>query len=283
MKSKLPNAEYHFVKEYHGGIKAVICDWAGTVVDFGSLAPVSAFIDLFAANRIKISREQAREPMGTEKSTHIRQLLSMPAIQQQWQKIYGKESDELDIENLYNQLIPIQIEAIKTHATLISGTKETAKWLEKNNIALAGNTGYSREMLEAMLNICKNQGYAPQLNICAPEVLRGRPAPDMSLYSMMQLGIDNVKACIKVDDTIPGIDEGLNAGMWTVAVAISGNAVGLSFAEWNNLSIEKKYEYRNSAYKTMAASGAHYVIDSIAELPAVIKRINKQLLRGEKP
>ena len=44
----------------------------------------------------------------------------------------------------------------------------------------------------------------------------------------------------KVDDTVIGIEEGLNAGCWTIGLALSGNYVGLSHDEWIRLPHEEK-------------------------------------------
>ena len=53
----------------------------------------------------------------------------------------------------------------------------------------------------------------------------------MCLQNVINLGVSPVNACVKVDDTIPGVEEGLNAGMWTVGLAMSGNEIGLSLKE----------------------------------------------------
>ncbi len=50
-----------------------------------------------------------------------------------------------------------------------------------------------------------------------------------ALANVIALGIDDVAACVKVDDTVPGILEGRRAGMWTVALVCSGNALGLTW------------------------------------------------------
>ena len=39
---------YHFTRRYIGPVQAIIMDWAGTTVDFGSMAPIRAFQNLFA-------------------------------------------------------------------------------------------------------------------------------------------------------------------------------------------------------------------------------------------
>ena len=41
-------------------------------------------------------------------------------------------------------------------------------------------------------------------------------------------GIYPLESMVKVDDTLPGIEEGINAGMWTVGLAKSGNEIGLT-------------------------------------------------------
>ena len=46
---------FHYQRSYRGPVQAVIFDWAGTTVDFGSLAPVTAFVRLFAAKGIEIT------------------------------------------------------------------------------------------------------------------------------------------------------------------------------------------------------------------------------------
>ena len=59
-------------------VKAVIFDWAGTVVDYGSLAPMGAFVETFAEFGVAISIDEARGPMGMAKRPHIAALVSSP-------------------------------------------------------------------------------------------------------------------------------------------------------------------------------------------------------------
>ena len=92
--------------------------------------------------------------------------------------------------------------------------------------------------------------------MCATEVPRGRPFPHMSLKNALELAVETVQACVKVDDTVPGIEEGLNAGMWTIAVAISGNEIGLSLADWEALPLLEQQQRRSAAYARLRASGA---------------------------
>ncbi|MBL8250647.1 MAG: phosphonoacetaldehyde hydrolase, partial [Candidatus Competibacter sp.] len=85
------------------------------------------------------------------------------------------------------------------------------------------------------------------------------------------------------DDTLPGIEEGLNAGLWTVGVAVSGNEIGLSLTDWEGLRPTEQARRRDGAYRRLLAGGAHFVIDSIADLPRCLEAIEARLARGEKP
>ncbi|MBR9829285.1 MAG: HAD-IA family hydrolase, partial [Oceanospirillales bacterium] len=127
------------------------------------------------------------------------------------------------------------------------------------------------------------QGYTPDSNVCATEVPKGRPYPYMSLKNAMDLGVKHLCACVKIDDTLTGIEEGLNAGMWTIGVAVSGNEVGMSLEDWQALNAEEQAQRRAAAYQRMTGSGAHYVIDSIADVIPCLEEISARLAMGEKP
>jgi phosphonoacetaldehyde hydrolase len=105
----------------------------------------------------------------------------------------------------------------------------------------------------------------------------------MALLNVIHLGVSPVEACVKIDDTRPGIDEGLNAGMWTIGLAVSGNEVGLPLAEWRKLSKTEQERLRQGAATRLHQSGAHYVVDSIADILPCIDDIEARLARGERP
>ena len=112
---------------------------------------------------------------------------------------------------------------------------------------------------------------------------RGRPFPHMVLRNMLELDISPVQSVVKVDDTLTGIEEGLNAGSWAIGLAISGNEVGVQLDEWNAFSEELKQRHRDRIYPTMYQRGAHDVVDSIADLVPCLDDIELRLKRGEKP
>lgn len=264
-------------------LQAIIMDWAGTTVDFGSMAPIRAFQQLFAGQGVPISEVEARRPMGTEKREHIRQLCSYPRIRSAWVEVKGAQPTEADIDRMYNAFVPLQIAAIAETAVLIPGLTETLAWADARGVKIGANTGYADIMIEGLLARAAAQGYSPQSNICATQVPRGRPYPYMAMMNAIELGVENLGACVKIDDTLTGIDEGLNAGMWTIGVAVSGNEVGLSLEDWNALSGSEQEALRSKACDRFNRAGAHYVIDSIADAIPILEEIEMRLTCGEKP
>jgi phosphonoacetaldehyde hydrolase len=276
-------SHYRCTRKYTGQVKAVICDWAGTTIDFGSRAPIIAFLSLFKAHGVIATETQAREPMGTEKSVHIRRMLAIPAIAEQWKAITGSSPVEADVQALYAEFLPLQLASIRECGQLIPGWLDTAATLRKQGIQLGGNTGYNTEMYGKVAEVAKELGYEADVNVCATEVSKGRPYPYMAQAVMEKLSVLEAQACIKVDDTETGIEEGLNAGMWTVAVAVTGNANGLSLEEWEALTIAEKEVVRLKSHRQMSLSGAHYVIDSVSEISSVVDDINRRLSEGQNP
>ena len=70
--------DFLYQRSYRGPIEAVILDWAGTTVDYGSFAPTAVFLRLFESQGIHITAEDARSGMGLMKKDHLRTILSRP-------------------------------------------------------------------------------------------------------------------------------------------------------------------------------------------------------------
>jgi phosphonoacetaldehyde hydrolase len=276
-------AAFAYSHTYRGPVQAVIFDWAGTICDFGSLAPAEVFVATFARHGVAISLAEARGPMGTEKRAHIQALLEMPAVRERFLRGHDRPPGESDVDALYADFVPMQLEVLERFAELVPGTLETVAALRARGIRIGSNTGYSSDMTAINLAAAARQGLVPDSTVSADQVPRGRPAPAMCLANAIELGAGCVQACVKVDDTIPGIEEGLNAGMWTVGVAVSGNEVGLSRAAWEALDDAARGPLRQRARHRLAQAGAHYVVDTVAELVPCIDAIVARLARGERP
>jgi phosphonoacetaldehyde hydrolase len=265
------------------GIKAVVFDWAGTVIDFGSIAPIEALRTAFAHHAVPISEVEARADMGMAKRDHVRAILALPRVQAAWTDAHGRAPDEADGDRLYADLAPLMREAAARHTTLIPGAAEVIATLRQAGVKIGSCTGYTREMMADILPRAAAQGYAPDVVVCAGETTEGRPSPLMMWKVMVELGVWPASACIKVDDAEVGIAEGRAAGAWTVGVAASGNRVGLSREAFDALDPAARHDRLAEAKASLAAAGADFVIDTVADLPPLLEEIALRLARGERP
>ncbi|NUN95814.1 MAG: phosphonoacetaldehyde hydrolase [Candidatus Omnitrophica bacterium] len=268
---------------YRGPVQAVIFDWAGTTVDFGSLAPAVVFIEVFRRRGVDITMQQAREPMGLAKRLHIKMITEMPSVASRWREVVGHPVTEEDIDSLYAEFIPLQLDCLSRYADLIPGTLETVDALRKQNIKIGSTTGYNREMLEILLREGKARGFEPDSSVCASDVPAGRPHPWMAVRAAAEMQVYPFHSIVKVGDTVPDIGEGLNAGTWTVGTAETGNEVGLSLADLEALDPNLRARMRARARERLSEAGAHYVIDGVSELPPILEDINARLAKGDRP
>jgi phosphonoacetaldehyde hydrolase len=274
---------FNYSRTYTGPVQAVLLDWAGTTMDYGCVAPAVVFVEVFKRREVPITMAEARAPMGAHKMVHIRKITQLDTVRARWQETHGRLPNEDDVAAMFEEFVPLQLECLSTYSDLIPGALDMVNALRARGIKIGSTTGYTTEMTAINRRDAERQGYVPDSTVSASEMPAGRPYPFMCLQNAINLQVDTVAACVKVDDTIPGIYEGLNAGMWTVGLAISGNEVGMSLDEWTALDDDDKEIRRNRAFDRMKASGAHYVVDTIADLMPCIADIEARLKRGEKP
>lgn len=264
-------------------LQAVVFDWAGTMIDHGSLAPMGVFVKAFAEFGVDISIAEARGPMGMAKRDHISALMREPRIAQAWEKTHGAAPVEADIDRLYEVFVPMNTAVLEDFSTLIEGATAAAEAIRARGLRIGSTTGYTRPMMEKLLPLAAAQGYSPDSLVCTGDTPAGRPTPLMMYRSFLELGVWPAASVVKVDDTEVGIAEGLNAGCWTVGVALTGNVFGLTPEETDALA-PADFEVRHAeAYGKLARAGAHYVVDSVADLPAILDEIEGALARGERP
>ncbi|MEW6237050.1 MAG: phosphonoacetaldehyde hydrolase [Candidatus Omnitrophota bacterium] len=275
--------EFYFQRSYRGPVKAVLLDWAGTTMDYGCFAPAVVFIEVYKRAGIDITIEQAREPMGAHKRVHIKEISQIDAVAKKWREKYGRACTEEDIDKMFADFIPLQLKCLADYADLIPGTLEAVADFRKRGLKIGSTTGYTQEMMDLLQAEAKKRGYVPDATVCATQVPAGRPSPWMCVKNAMDMQIYPFESCVKVGDTIPDIYEGLNAGMWSIGLAMTGNELGLTEAEIKALDPKVLERKRKRAYDRMAQAGAHYVVDSISDVPPLIDAINARLARGERP
>lgn len=272
-----------YQRRYCGAVQAILFDWAGTVVDYGSRAPAGVFVEVYRRHGVAIGIDEARVPMGLEKRDHIAAIAALPGVAARWQNANGAALGEADIDRMYDEFLPLQLECLPRFADLIPGTLGLLAACRERGIKIGSSTGYARSLMNVLAVEASERGFVPDAIVCADEVPQGRPAPWMCLANAERLGVWPMESIVTVDDTAPGIEAGLSAGMWAVGVALSGNEMGLSREEVAALSADERRERLSHARQRLYHAGAHYVIDTVADLLPVLGDIEHRMLSGGKP
>lgn len=278
-------SQYTYAREYRGGVQAVILDWSGTLADAYVIAPAVVFVEVFEKAGVPISMEEARGPMGLRKDLHIKALTEDPVIAERWKAAKGKYPDQADVDAMYKDFVPAQLECLKKYTTLLPGIKDTMTGLQAQGIKLGASTGFTRAMVDILNADAIAQGLTLDATVAGDEVIHGaRPAPHMVYKNLDLLGISEIKSVVKCDDTVSGVGEALNAGCWGVGLVRYSNYMNINTLEEEATLSEAEIARRMAKTRAkLEQAGAHYVIDSLVELPEVIADINARLARGEKP
>jgi phosphonoacetaldehyde hydrolase len=274
---------FNYRRSYSGAIEAVLLDWAGTTMDFGCMAPAVVFVEVFKRKKVPITIEEARAPMGAHKRVHIQRISELDSVRERWRQTHGRPPNDDDVSAMFAEFVPLQVACLSEYSTLIPGTLEAVAELRRRGIKIGSTTGYLTEMMLVNQRDAKRQGYEPDATVCAADVPAGRPYPYMCLQNVIKLGVSTVQACVKIDDTVPGVEEGLNAGMWTIGLAVSGNEVGMTLEDWKALPAAGQKVKRERAHTRMRQCGAHYTVDTIADIMPCIDDIQARIGRGEAP
>jgi phosphonoacetaldehyde hydrolase len=178
---------------------------------------------------------------------------------------------------MFAEFVPLQLAVLPDFAEPIRGCVEVVAGLRAAGVRIGSTTGYTRAMMDVLAPESARRGFAPDVIVTADEVRRARPFPDMCLRNALELGVSSVAACVKVDDTVAGIEEGLRAGMWTVGVVMTGNELGCTEADLAAMDPEERARRRAEGYAHLRAAGAHVVADGILDLPAALAAIEDRL------
>jgi phosphonoacetaldehyde hydrolase len=264
-------------------LKAVILDWAGTAVDYGSLAPVVALQRVFEENDVPIMASEAREDMGVLKKDQIRLILSGQRVCQEWARTHGAGPSERDVERLFADFLPKQAEILAKFSEPIEGVCETVAAWHDAGLRIGSTTGYTRTLLDAVMEAAAQHGYQPDASVTPDQVGAGRPAPYMCYKNAIDLQVHPLSAFVKIGDTPSDIAEGLNAGMWTIGITLTGNEIGLSRQDFEALSAEEQETLKTRACSRLRHAGAHYIAPSVADCHVFLTEIDRRLDAGERP
>ncbi|RHW20120.1 hypothetical protein [Pseudomonas jilinensis] len=124
----------------------------------------------------------------------------------------------------------------------------------------------------------------PETWLCLPAQPQRRfPAPDPLLKAATHLAVDQLRRGVLVSGTVAGVQAGLNAGWWTIGTAMSGPLPSVGLNLWRDMEPADQDRVRMQATLGLMNAGAHYVIDTIADLNECLLDIQTRLERNERP
>jgi phosphonoacetaldehyde hydrolase len=259
-------------------IRLAIFDLGGTIVDKYSLSPFISLKQAFKRKRINVNNHLIYKDMGMNKKEHIGEILNDKYIRRIWFKLYGEYPNSSSAMSVYDEFIKYQMDEGISNIEILPETKSCIKWLGDNNISIGATTGFSKPIMSAIKEKLIDEDihihkYVSSTCLGKP----GRPNPHMMNEIINSLSIADRKRVIKIDDTCVGIEEGKNAGTLTVGVAKwSTNMKMTEYNQDENMSKEEYVERLKSSREALWKANPDYVIDSLDELPRIIKHINNE-------
>jgi phosphonatase-like hydrolase len=173
--------------------------------------------DTLADNGLDIPADAVHEVKGMDKREALRILIESSAMR-----------DELlpGLDAIHEDFVERLIEFYRSDpsVTEVPGASETFRRLHQAGVKVALNTGFNRQIVEALL---ERLGWANNAlidaTVASDEVERGRPHPDMIQYLMFKLGVTDPQRTAKVGDTPADLLEGRNAGCGLVFGVTGGS------------------------------------------------------------
>ena len=95
----------------------------------------------------------------------------------------------------------------------------------------------------------------------------------MCYLAAIRLEVYPMAAFVKIGDTPADMEEGRNAGMWTIGVTRTGNEIGVTEEEWSRLASADQQHLLKKAERRLADAGAHYTASSVAECDPILDEI----------
>jgi len=264
-------------------LKAIIFDWAGTTVDFGSLCPIAAFQSAFSTRGVNVKAEHIHRFMGMRKREHVQSVLSVPEVTRDWEITNKRAPISSDVDEIYKLAEEIIMDTVTKFAAPTPFVQDAMATARSLGLKIGSTTGYTAPMMEKLAPAARRKGYAPDAWVGSDQVPQGRPWPWMIFKNMEMLNVCPPSSVVKVGDTLADVAEGINAGVWTVCVLESSSMIGKSERELLSTpqrSLEVMYRKVRKQY---AEAGAHFVIKNLSELEGVLERIESRLDKGMMP
>jgi phosphonatase-like hydrolase len=221
--------------------RLVIFDLAGTLLDDGGAvldafrialdragldAPADELHAVRGANKLQVFRRFAARSLGT-----------------------GPEAVRAAQEGLavFNEELAIRLR--DGQMDFVPGIPEMAQALRDAGLMLATNSGFNRQIADAVLARLRRHAGAFDADVCGDDVPEGRPAPYMIFLAMERTAVHDARAVVVVGDTPLDMQAGTNAGAGGVVGVLTGT----------------------HTWQSLGATRHTHLIPSVADLPALLR------------
>lgn len=200
-------------REALSGVRGIIFDLAGTLIDNGCRAPVHAMTSAFAKNGLLVSDEIVCADMGLPKRTHIKAILNKPTMLGKWECIFNNPPREIDIDRIYQSTNEELKRVVKKYSKPTPFAVELLNNLHANGIRIGITTGYSREIIDTLWDELHKEGIIYNNLVCADEVRNPRPQAGMIFKILKEWKLTDYSPdmIIKIGDTVADIQEAHSA------------------------------------------------------------------------
>lgn len=194
-------------------VDLVVCDLAGTTVDDGG-AVLAAFREVLTRFAIPFAETELQAVRGANKVEVLRRFAM---------RAYGVGAETVRVTRealaAFNEQLVYEF---RTGALApIAGVEETFAALRERGIKLATNTGFGRDLAEAILTRLDWHGWFAA-EVCGDDVPAGRPAPYMIYLAMERAGVTDIHRVVVVGDTPLDLQAGTRAGCGGVIGVLTG-------------------------------------------------------------
>lgn len=202
--------------------KAIIFDLDGTIIDTNHIWD-KATCDLITSKGIVVTPE-LREELGKElkgiaihnSCAIIKNKLDLPHALEDLIKEKRGRAQDLYLEGL----------------TFIAGFENFYKEAKKHNLSVGVATNAENHTLNTAIDLLKLRDFFKEHIYNFTHVNnKGKPAPDVYLYTAKQLGIDP-EHCIVIEDAAHGVQAANSAGMYCIGINSAGNRQALKEAQF---------------------------------------------------
>ena len=255
-------------------IRACIFDLGGTLIDKYSLSPLNSLHKAFHKFNIPITKSLIADDMGLKKKEHIEIILEKPNVKPMWYRETSDIPKSIMRDCILREFNRVQTKSLET-CDLIENSVFTINRLQKMGIKIGITTGFNYEHTMIVNNIFEEHNIFLDSIVSSDCVDNSRPYPDMIHENMKNLNITNPKHVIKIDDTFIGIQEGLNAGCFTIGVP----RWSINMDMYDENEGEEDFNTIMDKLKTSKKKlqNCHYLIDDLKSITTIILSINKLL------